>query len=160
MGFVCYTNSGFLKMGTNWLFSFMLPILSQTKALDLFIKGNISGNKNILIFKMSINFTLFIYHSKVLFIKNQFSNNPTFKIIPEVSHCKKKGDGESFNKLLTTLEKIHKNKLFNHSVKLLFKNPLLWWKVTNIKHTTTQKDRVILKFWTDDYYCVILEYFI
>ena len=45
---VCYTNSGFLKKGTNWLFSFMFPILSQTKALDLCIKGNVSGNKNIL----------------------------------------------------------------------------------------------------------------
>ena len=57
---VCYTNSGFLKKGTNWLFSFMFPILSQTKALDLCIKGNVSGNKNILIFKMSFDFTLFI----------------------------------------------------------------------------------------------------
>lgn len=37
----------------------------------------------------------------------------------------KKGGGESFNELLTTLEKIHKNTLFNHSVKLLFKKSLI-----------------------------------
>lgn len=65
------------------------------------------------------------YHSKVLFIKNQFSKNPTFKIISEVSNCKKQGGGESFNKLLTTLEKIHKNKLFNHSIKYFLKKFLI-----------------------------------
>lgn len=75
----------------NWLLSFMLPILSQTKALDLGIIVIQVETKTVQIFKCLSILLYSFYYIKVSLIKNRFLKNPTFKIILEfVSHCRKR----------------------------------------------------------------------
>lgn len=91
MGFVCYTNSGFLKKCMNWLFSFMLPILSQTKALDLGIMVIQVETKTVQSSKCLSILLYSFYHIKVSFIKNRFLKSPAFKVISGfASNYKKK----------------------------------------------------------------------
>lgn len=117
MGFVCYTNSGFLKKCMNWLFSFMLPILSQTKALDLGIMVIQVETKTVQSSKCLSILLYSFYHIKVSFIKNRFLKSPAFKVISGfASNYKKKKIGN--NKSLT--RKIYKNQLFNHKCKISF----------------------------------------
>lgn len=89
----------------NWLLSFMLPILSQTKALDLGIMVMQMETKTVQSSKCLSILLYSFYHIKVSFIKNRFLKIFIFKNVRVCFKLQKKENNLYFNKSLMTLGK-------------------------------------------------------